>query len=204
MPYTSHHGTASKLLLCERALDEGPTRATGLALPPAYLHVIDQGLPMTRLDVGIGQCVTSCNPDDYIITVGLGSCVAIVAYDLELAVGGMIHIRLPLSTIDADRAQLMPGMYVDTGLPVLLDAMHAHGCRKSNLAVKVAGGAAMYDDGGHFAVGKRNVSETNRLLWKAGLFIAAEDVGGTQARTVLLYVGDGRCILRMQREEYLL
>ncbi len=204
MPYTSHHGTASELPLRERALDESPAQVAGLALPPAYHHAIAAGLPVTRLDVGIGQCVTSCDPDDYIITVGLGSCVAIIAYDLELAVGGMIHIRLPLSTIDTERAQLTPGMYVDTGLPVLLDAMHAHGCKKSNLAVKVAGGASMYDDGGHFAVGKRNVSETNRLLSKAGLSVAAADVGGTQARTVLLYVGDGRCILRTQREEYLL
>jgi chemotaxis receptor (MCP) glutamine deamidase CheD len=43
-----------------------------------------------------------------------------------------------------------------------------------------------------FNTGKRNLLAARNLLWRNGVFIAAEDVGGTDARTVHMSVDDGR------------
>ena len=40
-----------------------------------------------------------------------------------------------------------------------------------------------------------------RRFWKAGVMIAAEDVGGARSRTARLWVGDGRCTIASQGQE---
>ncbi len=52
-------------------------------------------LMMTDLLVGIGGIEVSCNPDVTILTMALGSCVAIVACDPATGATGMAHVALP-------------------------------------------------------------------------------------------------------------
>ena len=54
---------------------------------------------------------------DEIITYALGSCLGITAYDPVAKVGGLLHVMLPLSSIDPGKASQRPYMFVDTGLP---------------------------------------------------------------------------------------
>lgn len=54
----------------------------------------------------------------------------------------------------------------------------------------------MLDGEGVFQIGKRNYLAARKILWKAGVLIAAEAVGGEVARTVRLEVGTGRMWLR--------
>ena len=56
------------------------------------------------------------------------------------------------------------------------------------------------DEGGIFNIGKRNYLSTRKILWKAGVLIQAEAVGGTLSRTVRLEVGTGRFLLRSPGE----
>ena len=46
-----------------------------------------------------------------------------------------------------------------------------------------------------FDIGKRNVIAIKRYLWKNGLGVVKEDVGGSISRTVTVYVGTGEITL---------
>ena len=156
---------------------------------------------MSQITVDISDLRVSANPDDLIVTYALGSCIAVIVHDPKRKVGGMIHYMLPLSEIAPEKAKDKPAMFADTGIPELFRTMYGMGCDKKNLVVKVTGGGALYDDKGLFSIGKRNYTVLRKMFWKAGVMIAAEDVGGAKSRTARLWVGDGRCTIASQGEE---
>jgi len=156
---------------------------------------------VNTLAVDISDVKVTDDPDAMLITYALGSCIAVMVHDPVLVAGGMIHYMLPLSETSKEKARLRPGMFADTGIPLLFQSMYQLGCDKKNLVVKVAGGGALYDDHGLFAIGKRNYTVLRKMFWKAGVIISAEDVGGAKSRTARLYVGDGRCTVTSQGEE---
>jgi chemotaxis protein CheD len=53
------------------------------------------------------------------VTYSLGSCLGITIYDPVKKIGGLLHIMLPDSKIDAAKADQPPYMFVDTGVPRL-------------------------------------------------------------------------------------
>ena len=61
----------------------------------------------------------SAERDDQIITYALGSCLGIAIFDPVACVGGMLHVMLPTSTIDSEKAREKSFMFVDTGVPKL-------------------------------------------------------------------------------------
>ena len=156
---------------------------------------------MSQITVDISDMRVSASPDDLIVTYALGSCIAVIVHDPKRKVGGMIHYMLPLSEIAPEKAKDKPAMFADTGIPELFRTMYGMGCDKKDLVVKVAGGGALYDDKGLFSIGKRNYTVLRKMFWKAGVIIAAEDVGGAKSRTARLWVGDGRCTIASQGEE---
>jgi len=151
---------------------------------------------ITTITVGMGELEISQDPNSVLVTYALGSCIAVIVYDRVRRVGGMIHYMLPLSSVTPERSRERPAMFADTGVPLLLDRMYARACKRSDLVVKVAGGASIQDDAGYFEIGKRNYLALRKLIWKAGLPIAAEAVGGHISRTVRLFIGNGRATLR--------
>lgn len=146
--------------------------------------------------VGIAEMVVSNQRDDVLITYSLGSCLGVVAFDVEAGVGGLIHCQLPLSKLDPPRAEKQPAMFVDTGIPALLNAMFRHGAEKSRLEVKVAGGSQIFDEKGMFKIGQRNHTVLRKLLWKNEILIKAEDVGGAVARTLTLEMATGEVTVK--------
>jgi chemotaxis protein CheD len=138
----------------------------------------------------------STRRDDVLVTYSLGSCVGLTLYDPVAGVGGMIHCMLPLSKIDPAKAQANPCMFADTGIPALIQAVFNLGGERRNLVAKVAGAASLLDEKGLFRIGERNYTVLRKVLWKNNILIAAEDVGGTQARTVYLYMDTGRTVIR--------
>jgi chemotaxis protein CheD len=141
--------------------------------------------------VGIGEWVVSDDADDLIKTYALGSCVAVLIYDTKLSIAGMIHIALPDSAVDAQRARNLPGYFADTGLPVMIEEMKRRGALRGSVWVKLAGGASVMDPGGFFDIGKRNILAAKRILWGSSLGPLAEDTGGNLSRTVSLAVAGG-------------
>jgi chemotaxis protein CheD len=146
---------------------------------------------MSVRTVGIGEWVVSSEASDIIKTYALGSCVAVLIYDAKLAIAGMIHIALPDSKVDAERARSLPGYFADTGLPLMIEEMKRRGAVRGHVWVKLAGGASVMDPGGFFDIGKRNILAAKRILWGSSLGPLAEDTGGELSRTVSLSVADG-------------
>jgi chemotaxis protein CheD len=150
--------------------------------------------------VGISDMQISRVPEEILVTYSLGSCVALSLFDPAVG-AGLIHCMLPQSSIDPVKARQKPAMFVDLGVSTLLDAMLAQGARRRSLVAKVAGGANVFDDRGMFRIGERNYASLRRILWKNDILIAAEDVGGTKARTMYVSVGTGRVLIKTGTEQ---
>lgn len=146
--------------------------------------------------VGVAEMAISSDPGDVLITHALGSCLGIAAHDMEAGVGGLLHVMMPLSKINPEKAEGNPFFFVDTGVPRFLDELFDRGARKQRLAVFVAGGASVSrSEADRFAIGKRNFVVFKKLLWKNGILIAAQDVGGAKARTMCIEIASGRVML---------
>ena len=146
-----------------------------------------------RIVVGIGEFAVSNDKSSVIVTHALGSCVAVCLWDPEAKVAGLIHVLLPDSRINPERAQGQPAAFADTGIPLLFRTAYDYGVQKKRCQVRLVGGADVtkIGAGGDATVGKRNILAARSLLWKNGVMVQREAVGGTEARTVTLHVGDG-------------
>jgi len=151
---------------------------------------------MSAQIVGISDCKISWDPADVLVTYALGSCIAVALYDPVTKVGGLLHYMLPDSALDAAKAQQNPFMFADTGIPRLVAAVRAKGGESRRLVVRLAGGAQVLDSQGTFQIGKRNYLAARKILWKAGILVAAEAVGGEVSRTTRLEIGTGRMWIR--------
>jgi len=152
--------------------------------------------PRPTKTVGISELVISRDPSDIIVTYSLGSCVGVVLYDPAIKVGGMIHCMLPLSKIDEVKAQKAPAMFVDTGVTQMIQDLFNLGAERSRIQARVAGGGSPMDEKGMFKIGERNYGVLRKVLWKNSILIAAEDIGGTAARTMYLNIETGRVQIR--------
>lgn len=131
-----------------------------------------------------------------IVTYSLGSCLGITIYDPLKKIGGLLHLMLPESHIDAVKAQTMPYMFVDTGVPRLFHAAYNLGADRARLIVKVAGGAQMLDEKNIFNIGARNAEAFKRLLAQQNLVIHASDTGGLASRTIRLDLNNGNVTVK--------
>lgn len=151
---------------------------------------------MNTLVVGIGDCRVSGDQQASIVTYALGSCIAVMIHDSVAGVGGLLHFMLPESSLDPAKAEKNPYQFADTGIPTLFRSAYQLGADKKRLKVTVAGGAQIMDPQGTFAIGKRNCLAMRKILWKAGVLIQGEYVGGEVSRTVRLEIGTGKILMR--------
>jgi len=157
---------------------------------------------MIKTDVGIGEYVVSNNQADIIKTYALGSCVAVIMYDDAKKVAGMIHIALPDSKVNPKKAETRPGFFADTGLPIFIKEMKQKGATRNTSWIKLAGGSNIMDESNTFDIGRRNAIAVKRYLWKNGLGVIKEDIGGNISRTVSITVSTGEVLISNSREKW--
>jgi chemotaxis protein CheD len=159
---------------------------------------------MRALGVGVGEMRTSNRPGEVLRSYALGSCIGLVVLSPNQRAVGMVHVALPDSKINLQLAKELPGMFADTGIPFLLEAMSQYGCRvPGDLIVKMAGGANILDPGSTFEIGKRNILAVKKTLWRYRLGPVAEDVGDFFSRTLSVDVDAGMVVLSSpQRGEW--
>ena len=149
--------------------------------------------------VGISDCLVSKDPNVVITTHALGSCIGLIIFDPEARVGGLLHYMLPDSALDKERAQRTPYMFADTGIPLLFHAAYRAGAVKERIQVTALGGAQILGMNDSFNIGKRNLMSLRKILWKAGVMLHNEDVGGTSPRTARLEIATGRVVVSFGR-----
>jgi len=150
---------------------------------------------MGAITIGIGEWAVSQDPADLIKTFALGSCVAVMIFDTKLRIAGMVHVALPESSLDADKAAKLPGYFADSGVSTLIEELKRRGVQRNHVWVKLAGGASVMDPMGVFDIGKRNILAVKKNLWRSSLGPIAEDTGGNISRTVAMSVADGAVVL---------
>jgi len=151
---------------------------------------------VSLLTVGVGDCKVSNGAESILTTYALGSCIAVAIHDPVAAVAGLLHFMLPESSLNPAKASQNPFMFADTGIPLLFHAAYQLGAEKRRLVVRAAGGAQVMDENGVFNIGKRNHLAMRKILWRAGVMIHGEQIGGTTCRTVRLEVSTGRFLIR--------
>lgn len=130
---------------------------------------------------------------DVLMTVGLGSCVAILLHDPVAHVGGMAHVLLPSPALS--RQDGNPAKFPQTAVPRLVELMGQQGASTRRMSARLVGGASMFASlaaPGTIQMGERNVVACRQALYQEGLGLSGEATGGDYGRTVRLWVSDGR------------
>ncbi|MHC4242719.1 MAG: chemotaxis protein CheD [Planctomycetota bacterium] len=154
-----------------------------------------------KIIIGISDANVSNNPQDILETHSLGSCIGVCLYDPATAIGGMLHYQLPSSTMNPGRAKQNPLMFANTGMEILINKMSPIGANKKRMKVKIAGGAAMDTGPNGFDIGKRNYLAIKKVLWQHGMFIDAEDIGGSSPRNMYMDIEDGTVKIKINGSE---
>jgi chemotaxis protein CheD len=135
--------------------------------------------------------------DGVLVTLGLGSCVAIMLYDPQAKTGAMAHVLLPSTSLARDITNR--AKFPETAVPLLIERLKALGADPRRLVAKLAGGARMFGQlvtPGTIQMGDRNILASRNALRAATIPIIREAVGGERGRTVRFHIKDGRVEIR--------
>lgn len=122
-------------------------------------------------------------PNEYLISTVLGSCVAVCLWDRVVCRGGMNHIMLPLWNGDG----LATPKYGNIAMEKLLAKVLSIGCRREYLVAKVFGGANVTGTGLEvFMIGDRNIMLALEMLEEFRIPVVAKDVGGRVGRKIVM------------------
>ena len=132
-----------------------------------------------------------------LVTLGLGSCVAIMLHDPQAGAGAMAHVLLPSRSLARDATN--PAKFPETAVPLLVHELTRLGAEPRRLIAKLAGGASMFAQlmtPGSVQMGERNIAAARAVLRLAGIPVMREAVGGGAGRSVRFFVADGRVEVR--------
>lgn len=149
-------------------------------------------MTVPRQLIGVGEFAVA-RGSGTLVTLGLGSCVAIVLYDPGNRGAGMAHVLLPSAAMS--RLRDAPGRYPATAVPALVEALVDLGCDPARLTGRLVGGASMFTNltpPGALQMGERNVLAAREALTNHGIPLIGELVGGDHGRSVTLSVDTGR------------
>jgi len=122
-----------------------------------------------------------------LITMALGSSLAVCMYDEEGGIGGLVHTLLPDIRREGNGKNGL--RYVDTATRALFEAMKEAGAVPERIRVKLVGGAKIFCFAGQAG---ENVSCARKMLQELDLAIVSEDTGENYGRSVHFMAGSGR------------
>jgi len=125
--------------------------------------------------------------DDGVLRTLLGSCIGVALYDRVHRVAGLAHVVLPTSQGIPE----LPGKFMDTAIPALLDKMAQLVGRAVEPTARIAGGANMFVTNMVYSIGKQNIEASDRILRDMGIPIIGRHCGGERGRRMLLDVRSG-------------
>lgn len=147
-----------------------------------------------------GEWYVSDKDDEMLATI-LGSCVSACIHDPISKIGGMNHFLLPgdenTPTDSSDAAR-----YGVHAMESMINGMLKAGGQKHRFEVKVFGGGNVTNSSAK--IGTKNAKFIRDFLKDEGFRIVAEDLEGTQPRTLRYYPTTGKAWMRKlkRKEDY--
>lgn len=132
--------------------------------------------------------------DDDVLTTVLGSCIAACVHDPVRRIGGMNHFLLPFIEHELHEKESQSTRYGVHAMELLVNEVMKAGGRRSDLEVKMFGGAGLVSGGGDS--GRRNIDFARHYLETEGLRLVAADVGDTWPRRLEFHPRSGRARVR--------
>ncbi|MFT4542769.1 MAG: chemotaxis protein CheD [Planctomycetota bacterium] len=151
--------------------------------------------------IGVADMAVIQAKTGVLTTHALGSCIGITIFDPAAHVGGLLHYMLPQPSSPDQLTTRKAAMFATTGIPLLFKTAYEAGATKANLTACIAGASNLIMDGAGFQIGKRNHTMLRKLFFKNNIVVAAEDVGGSDARTLTLDMKDGTVLIRSKGQE---
>jgi len=144
---------------------------------------------MKKLFVKVGDMKVAEN-SSLLVTLGLGSCVAVTIYDPEKRIGALLHFLLP----EGDRKESSPFKYGDNGIEMMIKTLENLGAQRNKMVAKLFGGALMFaqliktpED----SIGVRNLKKAREILNRLNIPIVGEDTNGDYGRSIEFNLIDG-------------
>jgi len=134
----------------------------------------------TNESIGIAGIKVVTAPDR--MRTVLGSCIGVAVYDRNAKIGGMAHVILP----DSNEGSGDPGKFADTAVDMLVLKLVDTGAEARRLVAKIVGGAAMFGQSSAVGLGVRNAEAVRKRLTHHAIRIAADAIGGTKGRKMML------------------
>lgn len=122
---------------------------------------------LERIEVVKGPCVINID--------GIGSGVAVLAYEETSRVGGAAYVLFGTGAGAADH----PGRFAQTAIPSLLEQMERLGANPSSIQCVLVGGGSVF--GEEHRTSARTVSSVQEILGSHSIPIVASELGGTSA-----------------------
>ncbi len=132
------------------------------------------------------------------VSTVLGSCIAVTFFSPRTGTGGICHALLPRNPASHEVATFR---YVDSSILYMVRRFDVMGIDRSEMEVKVLGGADVLDalNGAAVSVGRQNIEAAFRIIEREHLSIAVTDVGGNIGRKICFRTNTGRVLLKRLR-----
>lgn len=135
--------------------------------------------------IGIGDLAMVSAPG-ILVSLGLGSCIALVIYSPKKKLAAMAHIMLPDSPDPREGKEFKVGKFADKAVPAMVKMFEERGIKSKELRAKFAGGAKMFmfSSSPAMAIGEKNISRITELLNAFSITVEGSDTGGAKGRSV--------------------
>ena len=121
-------------------------------------------------------------------SIGIGSCIVVVAYNIRAKIGGMAHIMLPGS---APQQSLEKTKYAFDGIGQLLNQMLEAGAGTDEIEVCLVGAGNVLHKKND-TICDANIESVTGILKEKNISVKVSVLGGTKRKSVFLDVEDGR------------
>jgi len=129
--------------------------------------------------------IATGSKEGLLISSPLGSCVAVIAYDINTKIGGLAHVMLPGKSPKGD-----DNKYAENAIANLMDELKNLGASKINIEICLVGGANVLrkeDDN----IADSLIISVSGILEKKRLNIIASSLGGYERRSAKLNLNLG-------------
>ncbi len=127
-----------------------------------------------------GEFAVAKDSDNVAFKTLLGSCVAIMFYDIKTGIKGMNHFLLP--STQTGSIDMKYGLY---SVEAMLNEMYKLGATKKNIRAKIAGGAHILQTHDN-RIGDKNVEFAVDFCKTENIKLLGEHIRGVHGRVILL------------------